>query len=96
MERNRNDCASIDAAGRYGHARRWRLSQGAAFAQPRHDYYHHHHHYRYYQYYHHHHRHYWGGPRVIRSNPVPDTPHNRDRFGGPMSHGGRDTAPVGN
>ena len=69
------------------------LSQGAAFAQPRHDYYHHHHHYRYY---HHHHHHYWGGPRVIRSNPVPDTQHNRDRFGGPMSHGGRDTAPVGN
>ena len=57
------------------------LSQGAAFAYP-HDYYHHHHH---------HH-----GRYVVRSNPVPDTEHNRARFGGPMSHGGRDTAPVGN
>ncbi len=56
------------------------VSQGAAFAYPHHHYYHHHHHH--------------GG--VVRSRPVPDTPHNRDRFGGPMSHGGRTTAPVGN
>jgi hypothetical protein len=56
------------------------LSQGAAFAYPHHHYYHHHHHH----------------GRVVRSRPVPDTPHNRDRFGGPMSHGGRSTAPVGN
>jgi hypothetical protein len=57
------------------------LSQGAAFAYPHHHYYHHHHHH---------------GRDVVRSNPVPDTEHNRDRFGGPMSHGGRSTAPVGN
>jgi hypothetical protein len=56
------------------------VSQGAAFAYPHHHYYHHHHHH----------------GRVVRSRPVPDTPHNRDRFGGPMSHGGRSTAPVGN
>ena len=56
------------------------LSQGAAFAYPHHHYYHHHRHH----------------GRVVRSRPVPDTPHNRDRFGGPMSHGGRSTAPVGN
>jgi hypothetical protein len=60
------------------------LSQGAALAQTRHHYYHHHHH----------HHHHYG--RVVRSRPVPDTPHNRDRFGGPMSHGGKSTAPVGN
>jgi len=56
------------------------LSQGAALAYPHHHYYHHHHHH----------------GRVVRSRPVPDTPHNRDRFGGPMSHGGKSTAPVGN
>lgn len=59
------------------------VSQGAASAHERH-----HHHY-----YHHHHHHY---ARVVRSDPVPDTPHNRARFGGPMSNGGRQTAPVGN
>jgi hypothetical protein len=63
------------------------LSQGPAFAQTHHHYYH---------YHHHHHHHYWGGPRVVRSNPVPDTPRNRERFGGPRSQGGRQTAPVGN
>ena len=79
------------------------LSQGAALAHVRH---HHHHHYshqlaaREAGYY--------GreasadvldpyvGPTLITSRPVPDTPFNRMRFGGPMSHGGRMTAPVGN
>jgi len=28
--------------------------------------------------------------------PVPDTPENRARYGGPVSHGGRATAPRGN
>lgn len=61
------------------------VSQGAALAQT------HHHHY--YRHHHHHHHHY---ARVVRSDPVPDTPHNRARYGGPRSQGGRDTAPVGN
>jgi hypothetical protein len=38
----------------------------------------------------------YGGPTLIASRPVPDTPFNRARFGGPMSYGGRMTAPVGN
>jgi hypothetical protein len=37
----------------------------------------------------------YGGPTLIASRPVPDTPFNRARFGGPMSYGGRRTAPVG-
>jgi hypothetical protein len=41
-------------------------------------------------------RHISGDPIVITNGPVPDTPRNRARFGGPMSHGGRATAPVGN
>ncbi len=57
------------------------LSQGAALAYPRH---------------HHHHHHYGRYATVVRSHPVPDTPHNRARFGGPRSEGGRQTAPVGN
>ena len=76
------------------------LSQGAALAHARH---HHHHHYYGVPYagefsqesaaavedpY--------GGPTLITSRPVPDTEYNRARFGGPMSHGGRMTAPVGN
>ena len=75
------------------------LSQGAALAHTRH------HHHRYYQ------PRYageysresaglvedpYGGPRVVTSRPVPDTPFNRDRFGGPRSYGGQLTAPVGN
>jgi len=79
------------------------LSQGAALAHVRH---HHHHHYSHrfaareagyfgreasadiqYPY---------GGPTLMSSRPVPDTPFNRMRFGGPMSRGGRMTAPVGN
>jgi hypothetical protein len=38
----------------------------------------------------------YGGPTLITSRPVPDTPFNRERFGGPMSYGGRATPPVGN
>ena len=38
----------------------------------------------------------YGGPTRISSRPVPDTPYNRDRFGGPMSYGGARTAPIGN
>jgi hypothetical protein len=38
----------------------------------------------------------YGGPTLITSRPVPDTPFNRARFGGPRSLGGRMTAPVGN
>jgi hypothetical protein len=33
---------------------------------------------------------------VIASAPVPDTPANRARYGGPMSNGGQRTAAVGN
>jgi hypothetical protein len=37
-----------------------------------------------------------GDPTVISNPPVPDTPENRAKFGGPTSHGGRKTAPRGN
>lgn len=37
----------------------------------------------------------YGGRMVIASRPVPDTPFNRARFGGPMSFSGRMTAPIG-
>lgn len=74
------------------------LTGGAALAHARH----HHHHYV-------HHARYageydrdtaavldpYGGPTLVASRPVPDTPYNRARFGGPMSYGGRRTAPVG-
>jgi len=79
-------------------------SHGAALAQVRyyHRHFHHHHYY--------HPRYYagwygrdayaveypYGGRRVIRSRPVPDTPYNRERFGGPMSYSGWRTAPIGN
>jgi len=33
---------------------------------------------------------------LVTNGPVPDTPENRARFGGPNSQGGRATAPVGN
>ncbi len=33
---------------------------------------------------------------VVTNGPVPDTPENRARFGGPESNGGRNTRPVGN
>jgi UrcA family protein len=34
--------------------------------------------------------------RTVTNGPVPDTPANRARFGGPMSNGGRRTVPAGN
>jgi hypothetical protein len=34
--------------------------------------------------------------RLVTNGPVPDTPENRARFGGPDSNAGRHTAPVGN
>ena len=34
--------------------------------------------------------------RLVTNGPVPDTPENRERFGGPNSNGGRRTAPAGN
>jgi len=33
---------------------------------------------------------------IVANAPVPDTPANRARYGGPMSRAGRLTAPVGN
>jgi UrcA family protein len=33
---------------------------------------------------------------TVTNGPVPDTPENRARLGGPMSNGGAKTAPVGN
>ena len=36
------------------------------------------------------------GTQVIASQPVPDTPANRAKYGGPMSHAGKHTAPGGN
>jgi len=33
---------------------------------------------------------------LVTNGPVPDTPENRARFGGPDSRAGRATAPVGN
>jgi hypothetical protein len=34
--------------------------------------------------------------QVITNGPVPDTPENRARYGGPMSRAGRHTTPAGN
>ncbi|CAN7256487.1 UrcA family protein [Phenylobacterium sp. LjRoot225] len=34
--------------------------------------------------------------QTVTSGPVPDTPENRARFGGPMSRRGQHTAPAGN
>lgn len=33
---------------------------------------------------------------LVSSPPVPDTPDNRARYGGPMSHGGQHTQAAGN
>lgn len=33
---------------------------------------------------------------LVTNGPVPDTPENRARFGGPDSNGGQNTRPVGN
>jgi hypothetical protein len=77
------------------------LSQGAALAHARH----HHHHYAHWiaaeeaGYYGRESsaavQDPYGGPTLITSRPVRDTPFNRARFGGPMSRGGRMTAPAG-
>jgi hypothetical protein len=37
-----------------------------------------------------------GGPQVIAGQPVPDTPDNRAKYGQPLSHAGKHTAPSGN
>jgi hypothetical protein len=37
-----------------------------------------------------------GDNHVVTNGPIPDTPANRARYGGPKSHGGRATPPVGN
>jgi hypothetical protein len=37
----------------------------------------------------------YGGPTVIASRPVPDTPRDRALYGQPMSQSGRMTAPIG-
>jgi len=34
--------------------------------------------------------------QVVSNGPVPDTPANRAKYGKPMSHAGRHTAPAGN
>jgi hypothetical protein len=36
-----------------------------------------------------------GNTQVIASQPVPDTPANRAKYGQPMSHAGKDTTPTG-
>lgn len=37
-----------------------------------------------------------GDPNVVTNGPVPDTRENRRKYGGPISNGGRRTAPAGN
>lgn len=37
-----------------------------------------------------------GDNHLLTNGPVPDTPANRAKYGGPMSHAGRRTAPAGN
>jgi len=37
-----------------------------------------------------------GDNHMVTNGPVPDTPANRAKFGGPKSHAGRHTKPVGN
>ena len=34
--------------------------------------------------------------QTVTNGPVPDTPENRAKYGQPMSHAGKKTAPVGN
>jgi hypothetical protein len=33
---------------------------------------------------------------IVTNGPVPDTPANRAKYGAPMSHAGKKTAPAGN
>lgn len=37
-----------------------------------------------------------GAPNTVSNQPIPDTAENRAKYGGPMSNGGRKTAPRGN
>ena len=37
-----------------------------------------------------------GDNRIVTNGPVPDTPANRAKYGGPNSRTGRKTAPAGN
>ena len=37
-----------------------------------------------------------GDNQMVANQPVPDTPANRAKYGGPKSHGGRKTKPIGN
>jgi hypothetical protein len=37
-----------------------------------------------------------GDNQLVANKPVPDTPANRAKFGGPKSHGGKKTKPIGN
>jgi hypothetical protein len=37
-----------------------------------------------------------GDNHFVSNGPIPDTPANRAKYGGPKSHGGRATAPIGN
>jgi len=37
-----------------------------------------------------------GDNHMVTNGPVPDTPANRAKYGGPKSHGGRATPPAGN
>jgi hypothetical protein len=34
--------------------------------------------------------------RMVTNGPIPDTPANRAKYGAPMSHAGKKTAPAGN
>src|SRR5215472_2034619 len=37
-----------------------------------------------------------GDNRLLTNGPIPDTPANRAKYGGPMSNAGKRTAPAGN
>jgi hypothetical protein len=37
-----------------------------------------------------------GDNHLLTNGPVPDTPANRAKYGGPMSNAGKRTAPAGN
>ncbi|MGH7022762.1 MAG: hypothetical protein ACREEB_04125 [Caulobacteraceae bacterium] len=37
-----------------------------------------------------------GDNQLVTNGPVPDTPANRAKYGGPMSNAGRHTKPIGN
>jgi hypothetical protein len=37
-----------------------------------------------------------GANQIVTNGPIPDTPANRARYGKPLSHAGRKSAPAGN